>query len=179
MARYPRIIKVVVISVPFQGRGILQKILWISLDVLRILISKQILSRSNWRTVRKDVSALTLPNVFTKPSSSTEQTKSLSNELSSPKRQTAHVINLLQSDSLRNMFGRQTKNDTLDAFFVADVIRFGCYCETQVAPENIVALRELCRQRFFIVDTASNFKRSSTPFNFPSIRRERDHRAHA
>ena len=57
------------------------------------------------------------------------------------------------------VFIRQTKNDTLDALIVADVIRFGRYCETQVPPENIQALRELCRQRFFIVDTASDFKR--------------------
>lgn len=73
--------------------------------------------------------------------------------------QTVHVINPLQSDALRNMYLRQTKNDTIDALIVAEVIRFGRYCETQVAPENIVALRELCRQRFFIVDTASDFKR--------------------
>ena len=73
--------------------------------------------------------------------------------------QTVHVINPLQSDALRSMFIRQTKNDTIDALIVAEVIRFGRYCETQVAPENIVALRELCRQRFFVVDTASDFKR--------------------
>ena len=63
--------------------------------------------------------------------------------------QTVHVINPLQSDALRNMFLRQTKNDTLDALIVADVIRFGRYCETQVAPEDILAIRELCRQRLF------------------------------
>ena len=73
--------------------------------------------------------------------------------------QTVHVINPLQSDALRNMFLRQTKNDTIDALIVAEVIRFGRYCETQVAPENIVALRELYRQRFFIVDMASDLKR--------------------
>ena len=73
--------------------------------------------------------------------------------------QIVHVINPLQSDALRSMFIRQTKNDTIDALIVAEVIRFGRYCETQVAPENIQALRELCRQRFFIVDTASDFKR--------------------
>ncbi|MBR0262016.1 MAG: transposase, partial [Selenomonadaceae bacterium] len=56
--------------------------------------------------------------------------------------QTVHVINPLQSDALRSMFIRQTKNDTIDALIVAEVIRFGRYCETQVAPENIVALRE-------------------------------------
>ena len=73
--------------------------------------------------------------------------------------QTVHVINPLQSDALRNMFLRQTKNDTIDALIVAEVIRFGRYCETKVAPENIFALRELCRQRFFVVDMASDFKR--------------------
>ena len=57
------------------------------------------------------------------------------------------------------MFLRQTKNDTIDAPIVAEVIRFGHYCETQVAPKNIIALRELCRQRFFVVDMASDFKR--------------------
>ncbi len=73
--------------------------------------------------------------------------------------QTVRVINPLQSDALRNMYLRRTKNDTIDALIVAEVIRFGRYCETQVAPENIVALRELCRQRFFVVDMASDFKR--------------------
>ena len=73
--------------------------------------------------------------------------------------QTVHVINPLQSDAMRNMFLRQIKNDTIDALIVAEVIRFGHYCETQVATENIVALRELCRQRFFVVDMASDLKR--------------------
>lgn len=73
--------------------------------------------------------------------------------------QTVHVIKPLQSAALRSMFIRQTKNDTIDALIIAEVIRFGRYCETQVAPENIVALRELCRQRFFVVDMASDFKR--------------------
>ena len=64
--------------------------------------------------------------------------------------QTVHVINPLQSDALRSMFIRQTKNDTLDALIVAEVIRFGHYCETQVAPEEIQALRELlyCNRYF-------------------------------
>lgn len=74
-------------------------------------------------------------------------------------KQTVHVINPLQSDALRNMFIRQTKNDTIDALIVAEVIRFGRYCETQVAPENIVALRELCRQRFFVIDMTGDLKR--------------------
>ena len=47
--------------------------------------------------------------------------------------QTVYVINPLQSDALGNMFLRQTKNDTIDVLIVAEVIRFGRYCETQVA----------------------------------------------
>ena len=47
--------------------------------------------------------------------------------------QTVYVINPLQSDALGNMFLRQTKNDTIDVLSVAEVIRFGRYCETQVA----------------------------------------------
>ena len=73
--------------------------------------------------------------------------------------QIVHMFNTLQSDALRSMFLRQIKNDTLDALIVADVIRFGRYCETKVAPENILALREMCRQRFFTVNTASDLKR--------------------
>ena len=57
------------------------------------------------------------------------------------------------------MFIRQTKSDTIDALIVAEVIRFGRYCETQIALENIVALHELCRQRFFIIDMARGLKR--------------------
>ncbi|MBQ3434033.1 MAG: transposase [Selenomonadaceae bacterium] len=44
--------------------------------------------------------------------------------------QTVHVINPLQSDALRNIFLRQTKNYTQDALIVAEVIRFGRYCES-------------------------------------------------
>ena len=57
------------------------------------------------------------------------------------------------------MYIRKTKNDAIDAQIIADVVRFGRYCQTQVAPEDLLSLRELCRQRFYIVDTASDFKR--------------------
>ncbi|MBD3879981.1 MAG: transposase [Quinella sp. 1Q5] len=39
-------------------------------------------------------------------------------------------------DALRSLFIRQTKNDTIDALIVAEVIRFGRY--SQIAPENII-----------------------------------------
>lgn len=70
-----------------------------------------------------------------------------------------HVINPIQSDALRNLFIRQTKNDSKDSFLIAEVIRFGRYAETSVASPDIHALRELCRHRFFIVDMISDLKR--------------------
>ena len=76
-------------------------------------------------------------------------------------KQTVHVINPIQSDALRGLYIRKTKNDAIDAQIIADVVRFGRYCQTSVAPEDILSLRELCRQRFYIVDTASDFKRKA------------------
>ncbi len=72
---------------------------------------------------------------------------------------TVYVINPVQSDALRGMYIRQTKNDSRDSFIIAEVIRFGHFCETAVAPPDLHALRELCRHRFFIVDTVSDLKR--------------------
>ncbi|WP_284514057.1 IS110 family transposase [Hungatella effluvii] len=72
---------------------------------------------------------------------------------------TVHVINPIQSDALRGMYIRKTKNDAVDAVIIADVIRFGRYCETSVEPGDLQAMRELCRQRFYIIDMASDLKR--------------------
>jgi len=72
---------------------------------------------------------------------------------------TVHVINAIQSDALRSMYIRQQKNDSRDSFIIAEVIRFGRFCETAVAPPDLYALRELCRHRFYIVDSVSDIKR--------------------
>ena len=69
-----------------------------------------------------------------------------------------HVINAIQSDALRAMYIRQQKNDSRDSFIVADVIRFGRFCETNVSPSDLYALRELCRHRFYTVDSVSGIK---------------------
>lgn len=37
--------------------------------------------------------------------------------------------------------------------------RFGRYCETSVEPGDLQAMCELCRQRFYIIDMASDLKR--------------------
>jgi transposase len=70
-----------------------------------------------------------------------------------------HVINAIQSDALRGMYIRQQKNDSRDSFIIAEVIRFGRFCETSVAPPDLYALRELCRHRFYAVDSVSDVKR--------------------
>ena len=72
---------------------------------------------------------------------------------------TVYVINPIQSDALRGMYIRKTKTDSVDSVIIADVIRFGRYCETSVDPGDLQAMRELCRQRFYIIDMASDLKR--------------------
>ena len=67
-----------------------------------------------------------------------------------------HVINPLQSDALRNLYIRKTKTDSVDAKIIADVIRIGQYSETQLADENIIALRDLNCQRFYLVSNVRN-----------------------
>ena len=73
--------------------------------------------------------------------------------------QTVRVINPLHSDALRGLFIHETKTDTIDAFIIAEVLRIGRYTKTEVLPENVHALRELCRQRFYVIDMASDIKR--------------------
>ena len=45
---------------------------------------------------------------------------------------TIYVINPIQSDSLRKMYIRQTKNDSIDSFLIAEVIRFGQFGTTSM-----------------------------------------------
>jgi len=70
-----------------------------------------------------------------------------------------HVINPIQSDALRGLYIRQTKNDSKDSFIIAEVIRFGRFSETNISSPDMHALRELCRHRFYIVDSVSDIKR--------------------
>lgn len=72
---------------------------------------------------------------------------------------TVYVINPLQSDALRNLYIRQNKTDSKDSLIIADVIRFGRFSETLVPQETQAALRELCRNRFYMVDVVSDLKR--------------------
>lgn len=68
------------------------------------------------------------------------------------------VINPIQSDSLRNMYIRQTKNDSIDSFLIAEVIRFGQFGTTSMADENILAMRQLCRYRDSVISSRTEIK---------------------
>ncbi len=71
---------------------------------------------------------------------------------------TINVINPIQSDSFRNLYIRQTKNDTKDSFIIAEVIRFGRFTTTQLADDKLLSLRQLCRYRLSLVDSVSELK---------------------
>lgn len=72
---------------------------------------------------------------------------------------TVHVINPIQSDALRKLDIRQTKTDAIDAYLIADCIRLGKYCATNLADDDMITLRDLTRQRFYLVDMASDIKK--------------------
>jgi transposase len=69
------------------------------------------------------------------------------------------VINPIQSDSFRNMYIRQTKTDSKDAFIIAQIMRFGQFSSTSLSNETILALRQLSRYRLSLVDECSDCKR--------------------
>ena len=71
---------------------------------------------------------------------------------------TIYVINPIQSDSLRKMYIRQTKNDSIDSFLIAEVIRFGQFTTTSMADENILAMRQLCCYRDSVISSRTEIK---------------------
>ena len=71
---------------------------------------------------------------------------------------TIHVINPIQSDKLRSMYIRQTKNDSKDSFLIAEVIRFGQFTTTALADEKLLTMRQLCRYRDSVVADRTQIK---------------------
>lgn len=69
------------------------------------------------------------------------------------------VINPIQSDAFRKMYIRQTKNDSVDSFVIAQILRFGEFSVSHFSDEDTFALRNLSRFRFALVDEASDWKR--------------------
>ncbi len=70
-----------------------------------------------------------------------------------------NVINPIQSDAVRNLFLRKTKNDAKDSFLIAETIRIGRFSKTELADEDILSLRQLCRHRMDLVDYIADQKR--------------------
>ncbi len=77
------------------------------------------------------------------------------------KKFTILVVNPLLSDVFRNLYLRKTKTDSVDSKIIAQLIRFGEYSKSKIQNKQIHALRELCRQRFFLVDSAADLKRKT------------------
>jgi transposase len=75
------------------------------------------------------------------------------------KRFKVHVINPIQSDSLRNFHIRQAKTDSIDCFLIAETIRFGNFTETRLADEDIMSLQKLARFRESLKDKCGDYKR--------------------
>lgn len=69
------------------------------------------------------------------------------------------VINPIQSDAFRKMYIRQTKNDSVDSFVIAQILRFGEFSVSHFSDEDTFALRNLSRFRFALVDEAADWKR--------------------
>jgi len=70
-----------------------------------------------------------------------------------------NVINPIQSDAIRNLFLRKTKNDARDSFLIAETIRIGRFSKTELADEDILSMRQLCRHRMDLVDYIADQKR--------------------
>jgi len=70
-----------------------------------------------------------------------------------------HAINPIQSDAIRNLFLRKTKNDAKDSFLIAETIRIGRFSSTPLADEDILSMRQLCRHRMDLVDYIADQKR--------------------
>ena len=70
-----------------------------------------------------------------------------------------HAINPIQSDAIRNLFLRKTKNDAKDSFLIAETIRIGRFSSTALADEDVLSMRQLCRHRMDLVDYIADQKR--------------------
>jgi transposase len=70
-----------------------------------------------------------------------------------------HAINPIQSDAIRNLFLRKTKNDAKDSFLIAETIRIGRFSSATLADEDVLSMRQLCRHRMDLVDYIADQKR--------------------
>ncbi len=72
------------------------------------------------------------------------------------------VLNPIQTSAMREMLMQDSKTDEIDTLVIAETIRFGRYKASSVPQEKLLALRELCRNRFYLIDMGSDIKRKIT-----------------
>lgn len=71
-----------------------------------------------------------------------------------------HLINPIQTDGWRKGTEiRKRKNDIIDSILIADLIRYGDFVETTLSNEDLFALRNICRMRNYLVQSAGDLKR--------------------
>ena len=70
-----------------------------------------------------------------------------------------NVINPIQFDAVRHLFLRKTKTDRKDSFLIAETIRIGRFSNTELADEDLLSMRHLCRHRMNLVDYIADQKR--------------------
>lgn len=69
-----------------------------------------------------------------------------------------HVINPIQTDAIRRMNIRKTKTDSVDCYYIAQVLRIGEYSDVSLQSDDIAELRQLCRYRYGLTDEISAVK---------------------
>ena len=69
------------------------------------------------------------------------------------------VLNPIQTHAMREMLIRKSKTDARDSFVIAEVVRFGRYATSDIPQEKLLALKELCRNRSYLMDLAGDLKR--------------------
>ena len=75
----------------------------------------------------------------------------------------AVLLNPIQTHAVRELLNNgDTKTDEIDTLAIAETIRFGRYKPSRVPQEKLLALRELCRNRYYLIDMASDLKRKIT-----------------
>ena len=70
------------------------------------------------------------------------------------------LLNPIQTHAMRELLNNDdTKTDEIDTLAIAETIRFGRYKPSRASQDKLLALRELCRNRYYLIDMASDLKR--------------------
>ncbi|MCL2757592.1 MAG: IS110 family transposase [Coriobacteriia bacterium] len=73
------------------------------------------------------------------------------------------VVNPIQTDAFRNVATiRTAKTDSIDAFIIAGLMRFGVFSVTHMADESLIALKQLTRHRRGLVKQRTAVKNQIT-----------------